>query len=355
MAQNGLVYSILWNDDHVSLINQTRLPREFTLVEVRRCDDMIRAIETLIVRGTPVIAVAAAYGLYMGARDIETSDRTAFLERLEALAQALISTRPTGLNLSRAINRMMAVAKQSTKSVAETKRMLLDTAKAIHAEDLQICQNVGENGLQNMPQEPQKLKVLTCGNSGALATTGYGTSLGVVRSLFRASRLENILVCETRPRLQGARLTVWECVQESMPVTVITDSMAAHCMKEGMVDVVVVGADRVAANGDTAYKIGTYGLALSARAHAIPFYVATSMNALDFSLVDGAHIPIEKRDGSEIFQIGETTICAKGAEFYNPGFDVTPANLITGIITEYGVYEPSHLGELEDKVSITDH
>ena len=351
MAQNGLVYSVLWNDDHVSLINQTRLPREFSLVEVRRCDDMVRAIETLIVRGTPVIAIAAAYGLYMGARDIDTYDRTAFLERLEALAQSLIATRPTGLNLSRALNRMMAVAKESTASVEETKHLLLKTAQEIHAEDLKICQTIGENGLQGLPSDPQKLKILTCGNAGALATTGYGTSLGVVRSLYRASRLENIIVCETRPRLQGARLTVWECVQESMPVTVITDSMAAHCMSQGMVDAVVVGADRVAANGDTAYKIGTYGLALLARAHDIPFYIATSLNAVDFSLVDGKHIPIETRDPSEIYQIGETTICAKGAEFYNPGFDVTPADMITGIITEYGVYQPSNLRELEDRLA----
>lgn len=349
MAQNGLVYSVLWNDDHVSLINQTRLPREFSLVEVRRCDDMVRAIETLIVRGTPVIAIAAAYGLYMGAREIETNDRTAFLERLEALAQSLITTRPTGLNLSRALNRMMTVAKESTTSVEETKHLLLKTAQDIHAEDLKICQTIGENGLQGLPSNPQKLKILTCGNAGALATTGYGTSLGVVRSLFRASRLENIIVCETRPRLQGARLTVWECVQESMPVTVITDSMAAHCMSQGMVDAVVVGADRVAANGDTAYKIGTYGLALLAQAHDIPFYVATSLNAVDFSLIDGKHIPIEKRDPSEIYQIDETTICAKGAEFYNPGFDVTPADMITGIITEYGMYQPANLKELEDR------
>ncbi len=347
MAHNSLVYSVLWNDDHVSLINQTRLPQEFSLVEVRRCDDMVRAIETLIVRGTPVIAVAAAYGLYMGARDIETSDRTAFLERLEALAQSLVATRPTGLNLSRAMERMVTVAKQSTKSVSDTKQMLLDTAKTIHAEDLQTCQAIGEHGLQVLPEEPQRLKVLTCGNSGALATTGYGTSLGVVRSLHRASRLENILVCETRPRLLGARLTVWECVQESMPVTLITDGMAAHCMKEDMVDVVIVGADRIAANGDTAYKIGTYGLALSARAHNIPFYVATSLNAVDFSLVDGAHIPIERRSVDEVYQIGDTIICAKGAEFYNPSFDVTPADLITAIITEHGVYAPSNLQDLE--------
>lgn len=351
MSYSGLVYSILWNQDHVSLIDQTRLPREYTLVEIRRCDDMIRAINTLIVRGTPVIAVAAAYGLYMGARDIITSDRTAFLERLEAIAQELIATRPTGLNLSRAIHRMMAVARQSLGSVEHLKAKLLETAQAIHAEDLNICQTIGENGLKALPDQPEKLKILTCGNAGALATTGYGTSLGVVRSLHRASRLEQIYVCETRPRWQGARLTVWECLQEGMPVTVITDGMAAHCMHKGRVDAVVVGADRVAANGDTAYKIGTYGLALLARAHDIPFYVATSLNAVDFALSDGTQIPIEERDASEIYKIGDTILCPTEAEFYNPGFDVTPADLITAVITEHGISEPSALGELKTKQS----
>jgi methylthioribose-1-phosphate isomerase len=347
MADSSFVYSIFWNGDHVTLIDQTRLPREFTLVEVRRCDDMIRAIQTLIVRGTPVMAIAAAYGLYMGARDIDTTNRDAFLERLEAIAQSLIATRPTGLNLSQAINRMMNVAQESTVSVDETKQLLLETAQAIHEDDLKICRTIGENGLEALPNDPHRLKILTCGNSGALATTGYGTSLGVVRSLYKADRLEQIYVCETRPRLQGARLTVWECVQESMPVTVITDSMAAHCMSQGMVDAVVVGADRIAANGDTAYKIGTYGLALMAQAHNIPFYVAASLYTIDFSLVNGQHIPIEKRDASEIYQIGETTLCAKGAKFYNPGFDVTPADLITAIITEHGVQSPSSLKDLE--------
>ncbi|MEO1520353.1 MAG: S-methyl-5-thioribose-1-phosphate isomerase [Cyanobacteria bacterium J06633_2] len=347
MADSSFVYSILWNGDHVTLIDQTRLPREFTLVEVRRCDDMIRAIQTLIVRGTPVMAIAAAYGLYMGARDIDTTHRDAFLERLEALAQSLIATRPTGMNLSRAIGRMMRVAQESTDSVEEIKQQLLNTAKAIHADDLRICHTIGDHGIEALPKTPEKLRILTCGNSGALATTGYGTSLGVVRSLQKADRLDRIYVCETRPRLQGARLTVWECVQESIPVTVITDSMAAHCMSQGMVDAVVVGADRIAANGDTAYKIGTYGLALMAKAHNIPFYVAASINTVDFGLVDGHHIPIEKRDVSEIYKIGETILCAKGAEFYNPGFDVTPAELITAIITEQGIQSPSSLNELE--------
>lgn len=343
MSQPKPVYSIFWDQDHVVLINQTRLPREYSFVAVRECSDMIRAINTLIVRGTPVMAIAAAYGLYMGARDINTTDRTAFLERLEAIAQSLIETRPTGHNLARAIGRMMAVARQPAKSVDDTKAQLLETAKALHAEDLQICHAIGNNGLTALPAEPHQLNILTCGNAGALATTGYGTSLGVVRSLHAASRLNTVYVCETRPRLQGARLTVWECVQESIPVTLITDGMAAHCMKQGKVDAVVVGADRIAANGDTAYKIGTYGLALLAHAHNLPFYVAASTNSVDFTLPDGNHIPIEERDASEIYHIGDLSVMTQGTTFYNPGFDVTPADLITALITEKGVFAPVDL------------
>lgn len=343
MPKTKTVYSILWDHDHVVLIDQTRLPREFSFVAVRSCNDMIRAINTLVVRGTPVMAIAAAYGFYMGARDINTSDRTAFMERLEAIAQSLIATRPTGHNLARAIGHMMTVARQPSESVDETKDQLLEAAKALHEEDLQICHAIGDNGLTALPDEPQQLNILTCGNAGALATTGYGTSLGIVRSLQAASRLGAVYVCETRPRLQGARLTVWECVQEKIPVTLITDSMAAHCMKQGKIDAVVVGADRIAANGDTAYKIGTYGLALLARAHDIPFFIAASTHSVDFTLADGAHIPIEERDTSEIYQIGETTILTEGTTFYNPGFDVTPADLISALITEKGVFPPTEL------------
>ncbi len=351
MEKTQPVYSILWEHDHVVLIDQTRLPREFSFVAVRSCHDMIRAINTLVVRGTSVVAIAAAYGFYMGARDINTSDRTAFIERLEAIAQSLIAARPTGQYLTRAIERMMDVAQQSSESVDETRDQLLATAKSIHEEDLQICHTIGDNGLEALPMELAKLNVLTCGNAGALATTGYGTSLGVVRSLHAASRLENVYVCETRPRLQGARLTVWECVQERIPVTLITDSMAAHCMKQGKIDAVVVSADRIAANGDTAYKIGTYGLALLAQAHDIPFFVAASMNSVDFSISDGDHIPIEERPLREIYQIGETTLFTQGTDFYNPGFDVTPAELITGLITEKGVLSPAELIHQKDRSS----
>jgi methylthioribose-1-phosphate isomerase len=194
-----------------------------------------------------------------------------------------------------------------------------------------------------LPLTPQKLRLLTHCNAGALATAGYGTALGVVRSAWAADRLERVYADETRPRLQGAKLTTWECVQEGIPVTLITDNMAAHCMKLGMIDIVVVGADRIAANGDAANKIGTYSVALCAKAHNIPFFVAAPLSTIDFDLSDGSQIPIEEREPSEIHTMGSTRLCPVGVEFYNPAFDVTPADLISGIITEHGVFSPSEV------------
>jgi methylthioribose-1-phosphate isomerase len=201
--------------------------------------------------------------------------------------------------------------------------------------------------LEVLPSTPQKLRILTHCNAGALATAGYGTALGVVRSAWRGDRLERVYADETRPRLQGAKLTTWECVQEGIPVTAIADNMAAHCMKQGLIDAVVVGADRIAANGDTANKIGTYNLAIVAKAHLIPFFVAAPLSTIDFTLVEGSAIPIEIRDAEELYQIGSTRIYPLGVEFYNPAFDVTPAELITAIITEYGAVAPSELHQLQ--------
>jgi methylthioribose-1-phosphate isomerase len=226
---------------------------------------------------------------------------------------------------------------------------LLKTAQAIQIEDLQTCQMIGDRGLEVLPSNPQQLCLLTYCNAGALATAGYGTALGVVRSAWREGRLARVYASETRPRQQGAKLTSWECVHEGIPVTVITDNMAAHCMNRGMIDAVVVGADRIAANGDTANKIGTYSLAIVAKAHNIPFYVAAPLSTIDFELSNGMQIPIEERHPSEIYQIGETLVCPPGVEFYNPAFDVTPAELIMGIITEKGVVKPSELQKFQVK------
>lgn len=346
---NNPVYPIVWRDDRVLLIDQTRLPQNYAVVEIKCCEDMARAIRTMIVRGAPAIGVAAAYGMYLGARDIKTDDRETFLTELEEVAKLLRQTRPTAVNLFWAIARMLKTAHETLGSVDHLKIALLETAQGIQVEDLQICQAIGDNGLAAMPATPEKLCILTYCNAGSLATAGYGTALGVVRSTWRQQRLARIYACETRPRLQGAKLTAWECSQEGIPVTLITDNMAAHCMNRGLIDAVVVGADRIAANGDTANKIGTYSVALLAKAHNIPFFVAAPLSTVDFELPTGDLIPIEERHPSEIYQIGDTVICPTGVEFYNPGFDVTPAELISAIITEKGAMRPEELQQFRVK------
>jgi methylthioribose-1-phosphate isomerase len=337
------VYPVIWHEDSVLLIDQTRLPTEYSFVEVSRCEDMAQAIKTMIVRGAPAIGVAAAYGMYLGARETQATDRHEFLTGLEEVAQLLRSTRPTAVNLFWAISRMLKTAYENLGSVDDLKAVLLKTAQTIAAEDLQTCHAIGDRGLEVLPKTPDRLRILTHCNAGALATAGYGTALGVVRSAWREGRLAKVYVDETRPRLQGAKLTAWECVQEGIPITLITDSMAAHCMQRGLIDAVVVGADRIAANGDAANKIGTYSLALVAKAHDIPFFVAAPLSTVDFKLSTGSQIPIEERDPAEIYQIGDTILTPDGVEFYNPAFDVTPAELIAAIITEHGAVTPSRL------------
>ncbi|WP_166281531.1 S-methyl-5-thioribose-1-phosphate isomerase [Lyngbya confervoides] len=337
------VYPVTWHGDHVRLIDQTRLPGEFTYVEIRRSEDMALAIQTMIVRGAPAIGVAAAYGMYLGALEISAVDREAFLEALDRVGDRLAATRPTAVNLFWAIQKMRSAAQTSGAAVDQIRQLLLETAQRIAADDLRTCQAIGDHGLSALPPTPERLRLLTHCNAGALATAGYGTALGVVRSAWSAGRLERVFADETRPRLQGAKLTTWECVQEEIPVTLITDNMAAHCMQRGLIDAVVVGADRIAANGDAANKIGTYSVAICAQAHHIPFFVAAPLSTIDFSLTDGSQIPIEERDPAEIFQVGSVRLCPEGVEFYNPAFDVTPADLIAGIITEHGVVAPADL------------
>lgn len=350
MNSTNQIYPVLWQDNHVLLIDQTRLPGEYSHVAISRSSDMAQAIKTMIVRGAPAIGVAAAYGMYLGATEIETDDVSKFLDHLQRVAALLKQTRPTAVNLFWAISRMVRTAHEEIGTVAEIRQTLLQTAQQIQAEDLATCQAIGDHGLTILPSSPSKLKILTHCNAGSLATAGYGTALGVVRSAWREQRLARVYADETRPRLQGAKLTAWECVQEKIPVTLITDSMAAHCMQQNMIDLVVVGADRIAANGDAANKIGTYALAIAAKAHNVPFYVAAPFSTVDFELAEGSQIPIEQRDGMEIAQIGDTTICDSGVEFYNPAFDVTPANLINAIITEKGAIKPSALIEYRNAV-----
>lgn len=341
------IYPVTWQHDRVLLIDQTRLPGEFHHIQIANYHQMAEAIKTMIVRGAPAIGVAAAYGVYLGARDIYTEEVGEFLPLLENVAEELRHTRPTAVNLFWAIREMLKTAYGSGDNVATIKQQLLMTAQAIQEQDLMTCQQIGDRGLEVLPSSPDKLNVLTHCNAGALATAGYGTALGVIRSAWTAGRLERVYADETRPRLQGAKLTAWECVQEKIPVTVITDNMAAHCMQKKMIHAVVVGADRIAANGDAANKIGTYGLAVIAKMHNVPFFVAAPLSTVDFDLQDGTQIPIEERDPTEIYQIGETRLCPEGVDFYNPAFDVTPNSLITAIITEKGAVKPTKLISLQ--------
>jgi methylthioribose-1-phosphate isomerase len=343
------VYPVRWYNNRVLLIDQNRLPNEYTHVEISRVEDMATAIATMIVRGAPAIGVAAAYGMYLGAKEIRATNRDEFLAELQEMGKTLRATRPTAVNLFWAIDRMEKTAANWAGSVAEIAEQLLIAAQKINAEDIETCQAIGKHGLAALPSSPEQLCLLTHCNAGALATAGYGTALGVVRSARTEGRLARLYADETRPRLQGARLTSWECVQEGIPVTVIADSMAAHCMKRGLIDAVVVGADRIAANGDAANKIGTYNLAIVAKAHNVPFFVAAPLSTIDFSLHDGSLIPIEERHPAELYQIGETIVCPPGVEFYNPAFDVTPAHLIQAIITEFGAFPPGEIVNLQHR------
>lgn len=343
MTSTTKIYPVVWSGDRAILIDQTRLPNEYETVEITSASEMARAIKTMIVRGAPAIGIASAYGMYLGARSIQTSDRSLFLAELEKIGEMLAATRPTAVNLFWAIARMLKTARETDASVEQIKTVLLETAQTIREEDLKTCEAIGDNGLSVLPTSPDKLNILTHCNAGSLATAGYGTALGVIRSAWREGKLGRVYADETRPRLQGAKLTTWECVQEGIPVTLISDNMAAHCMKQGLIHAVVVGADRIAANGDAANKIGTYSLAIVAKAHNIPFFVAAPLSTVDFELADGGGIPIEERDSAEIYQVGKTRLCPEGVEFFNPAFDVTPAELIAAIITEKGAVKPEDL------------
>ncbi|MEM0982108.1 MAG: S-methyl-5-thioribose-1-phosphate isomerase [Cyanobacteria bacterium P01_H01_bin.58] len=343
------VYPVVWQDDHVLLIDQTKLPKEYSIVSIKRCEDILTAIDSRIVRGGPALGLAAAYGLYLGAREIHTNDRDAFLERLEAIAEQLKASRPDKANLLWSVDYLVKTVSSATSDVKTLKAKLLETAQAIQQADWDICVAIGKHGLTALPSGKESLTLYTHCNHGALATSGFGTSLGIVRTAWQEGRLAKVIAGETRPWLQGSRLTAWECVQEDIPVMIVTDSMAAHCLQQGMVDAVIVGADRIAANGDTVNKIGTYPLALAAKAHNIPFLVAAPLSTVDFALTTGADVTITQGSQTDICNLGETVTCPTGVTTYNPLADVTPANLITAIVTEHGAIAPTELATLESE------
>jgi methylthioribose-1-phosphate isomerase len=325
-------------DGCLRLVDQTRLPVEYVEIDCRDVEAVWEAIKTLRVRGAPAIGIAAAYGVCLGVQNAAGSDEAAFFQRLHETADYLASSRPTAVNLFWALKRMTDAAEQLRgRPTAEIAAALLAEARAIHEEDRQMCRAIGRHGAELL-RDGQG--VLTHCNAGGLATADYGTALAVFFAAAESGKTLHVYADETRPLLQGARLTAWELQQRGIDVTVICDNMAAQVMREGRVQGVVTGADRIAANGDAANKIGTYGVAVLAAAHHIPFYVAAPSSTFDLSLPSGAEIPIEQRDPREVTHGFGRQTAPTGVAVYNPAFDVTPAELIAGIICERGVIRP---------------
>jgi methylthioribose-1-phosphate isomerase len=334
----SVIQAIEVTPDCVRLLDQRKLPTLETYVECRTYHDVADAIRTMVVRGAPAIGITAAAGIALGMQPGHLKTATDVFEQLDTICITMAQTRPTAVNLFWAIERMRACAHQYRRApLAELQQALLVEARRLLEEDITINRRIGTYGLALVP--PQST-ILTHCNAGALATAGYGTALGVVRAAHFAGRQVQVFADETRPFLQGARLTTWELQRDQIPVTLITDNMAGYFMAAGKIDLVIVGADRIAANGDTANKIGTYSLAVLAKEHQIPFYVAAPLSTIDRSMATGAEIPIEYRPGDEIRLIGTQRIAAPEVEVANPAFDVTPARYIRGIITEAGVAMP---------------
>ncbi len=325
-------------DGGVCLLDQTRLPLEEVYVECRDAEAVAEAIRNLRIRGAPALGVAAAMGLALGAQRLQATDASAFLRDLKEIAGMLAHTRPTARNLFWGLERMVTVAeKHRDLPLSALKRRLVDEAVKMHQEDLACNRAMGEHG-QRLIQSGDT--ILTHCNTGALATVGYGTGLGVIRAAWEKGKRIRVLVDETRPVLQGARLTAWELARLGIPARLITDSMAGDFMRRGEVQAVIVGADRIARNGDVANKIGTYTLAVLSRYHNVPFYVAAPLSTIDLGLSAGDQIPIEERAPQEITSVAGVPIAPHGFPAANPAFDVTPAGLVSALITDRGVLNP---------------
>jgi methylthioribose-1-phosphate isomerase len=338
--------TIAKEDDAVVMIDQRKLPALEAYVRCRTAAEVAKAIRTMVIRGAPAIGVAAAYGIALGMRKSTATGTQKFAAEFHKICELMAATRPTAVNLFWAIERMkrtFAAAAEAGDSVEQIQDRLDREADAIHDEDVASCRAMGAFGAEVVPADA---RILTHCNAGALATAGYGTALGVVRGAVEAGKRVTVFADETRPFLQGARLTAWELVRDGIETTVITDNMAGSLMRQGGVNFVVVGADRIAANGDTANKIGTYSVAVLAREHDIPFYVAAPLSTIDLNTPDGTRIPIEERSAKEVTHVGGAQVAASGALVWNPAFDVTPHRLIAGIITERGIFREPYTESL---------
>ena len=343
--------TIEWRQDAIVMIDQRKLPADEVYVTCRTANDVARAIKTMVIRGAPAIGVAAAMGIALGMQRSKASGTKQFVTEFQKTCDLMAGTRPTAVNLFWAIERMKktcADAAQGGSSVDEIRRRLVSEAMAIHDEDVQSCRAMGAHGAELVPADA---RILTHCNAGALATAGYGTALGVIRAAAAQGKKIAVMADETRPFLQGARLTAWELVKDGIDTTVITDNMAGAMMRLGNVDLVVVGADRIAANGDVANKVGTYSVAVLAKEHGIPFYVAAPMSTVDLNTKDGGGIPIEERNAREVTHVRSSRLTPEGARVRNPAFDVTPAKYVTAIITERGIARPPYSESLLRLVS----
>ena len=329
--------TIAWDAGDVVMIDQRKLPAQEIYVHCRTPAEVARAIKNMVIRGAPAIGVAAAMGIALAARKSKATGTKQLAVDFTKVCELMAGTRPTAVNLFWAIDRMkrtFAASVQAGSSVDEIRSRLADEAQAVHDEDLASCRAMGAHGAGLVPENA---RILTHCNAGALATAGYGTALGVIRAAAEQGKVKQVFADETRPFLQGARLTAWELVRDHVPTTVITESMAGPLMRRGDIDLVVVGADRIAANGDFANKIGTYTVAMLAHAHEVPFYVAAPLSTIDLATPTGDGIRIEERAAREMTHLGTTQLTPEGASVWNPAFDVTPARLVAGIITERGI------------------
>ena len=341
-----MIKTVEWTKDGVSMLDQRLLPTEEKYLMLRSYDEVAEAIKKMVVRGAPAIGVSAAMGIALGASQSVGTSVADLADDLDYICDVMGKTRPTAVNLFWAIERMRATFEKakSINDVEEIKKILIEEAQKIFAEDIEANRSIGRLGAELIPDGAT---VLTHCNAGALATAGdYGTALGVIRGARDAGKRVAVIADETRPYLQGLRLTAWELAKDDIPVTVITDNMAGHVMKSGKVDAVVVGADRIASNGDTANKIGTYMVAVLAKEHGIPFYVAAPLTTLDLTLSSGDEIPIEERDPVEVTHIKEHQLAPNGINVHNPAFDVTPNHLIAAIVTDKGVARAPYVESL---------
>jgi methylthioribose-1-phosphate isomerase len=332
--------TIAYEDDVVVMVDQRKLPSAEVYVRCKTAMEVAKAIKTMVIRGAPAIGVAAAMGIALGVQRSTATGTRQFAAEFQKTCELMAATRPTAVNLFWAIERMKRSFSEGAlggESVEQLKTRLRDEAQRIHDEDVESCRAIGTLGSKLIPDQA---RVLTHCNAGALATAGYGTALGVIRGAIEAGKRVRVLADETRPFLQGSRLTAWELMKDGIDTTVITDNMAGTLMYAGDIDLVVVGADRIAANGDTANKVGTYTVAILAKEHGIPFYVAAPWSTIDLAIPDGSHIPIEERASREVTHVGSSQVTPDGATVRNPAFDVTPHKYITAIITDRGVFTP---------------